>query len=274
LAQWNGRLLRIGWTKYNWRVAQASSLLCVGLDSAFEHIPERFLNHEYPLFTFNRWIIEQTHEYVSAYKPNIAFYEARGDRGITSLRMTLDYLRQHHPDILTICDAKRGDVSSTSEAYASAIFDWFGFDAATINPYLGKDAMQPFLKREDKGCIILCRTSNPGSGDLQDLQVDGKPLWQVVAQKARDEWNDNGNCMLVVGATYPAELKQVREITGEMTLLIPGIGTQGGTVEQVVKAGLNEDDAGLIISASRSVIFSADPAEEAHSLRDEINQHR
>lgn len=260
--------------KYNWRAAQANSLLCVGLDSAFEQIPEPFLSHEYPLFTFNRWIIEQTHEYVSAYKPNIAFYEARGDRGIMSLRLTLDYLRQHHPDILTICDAKRGDVSSTSEAYASAIFDWFGFDAITINPYLGKDAMQPFLKRADKGCIILCRTSNPGAGDLQDLQVDGKPLWQVVAQKARDEWNNNGNCMLVVGATYPAELKQVREITGDMTLLIPGIGTQGGTVEQVVQNGLNDDDAGLIISASRSVIFSADPAEEARSLRDEINQYR
>ena len=260
--------------KYNWRVAQANSLLCVGLDSAFAQIPEQFIHHEYPLFTFNRWIIEQTHEYVSAYKPNIAFYEARGDRGITSLRMTLEYLRQHHPDILTICDAKRGDVSSTSEAYASAIFDWLGFDAVTINPYLGKDAMQPFLNRADKGCIILCRTSNPGSGDLQDLSVDGKPLWQIVAQKARDEWNDNGNCMLVVGATYPAELKQVRDITGEMTLLIPGIGTQGGEVEQVVKAGLNEDDAGMIISASRSVIFSADPAEAARNLRDSINQYR
>jgi orotidine-5'-phosphate decarboxylase len=260
--------------KYSWRVTQANSLLCVGLDSAFEHIPEPYISHEYPLFTFNRWIIEQTHEYVSAYKPNIAFYEARGDRGITSLRMTLEYLRQHHPDILTICDAKRGDVSSTSEAYASAIFDWFGFDAVTINPYLGKDAMQPFLKRADKGCIILCRTSNPGSGDLQDLQVDGKPLWQVVAHKARDEWNDNGNCMLVVGATYPAELKQVREITGDMTLLIPGIGAQGGDVEQVVKAGLNQDDAGLIISASRRVIFADDPAAAARSLRDQINQYR
>lgn len=260
--------------KYNWRVAQANSLLCVGLDSAFEHIPERFIHHEYPLFTFNRWIIEQTHEYVSAYKPNIAFYEARGDRGITSLRMTLEYLQLHHPDILTICDAKRGDVSSTSEAYASAIFDWFGFDSVTMNPYLGKDAMQPFLSRADKACIILCRTSNPDAGDLQDLQVDGKPLWQVVALKTRDEWNTYGNCMLVMGATYPAELKQVREIVGDMTLLIPGIGTQGGEVEQVVKNGLNSDDAGLIISASRSVIFSEDPAAAARKLRDEINQYR
>jgi orotidine-5'-phosphate decarboxylase len=260
--------------KYNQRVDQANSLLCVGLDSAFERIPEPFIHHEFPQFTFNRWIIEQTHEFVSAYKPNIAFYEARGDRGISSLRMTVEYLHLNHPDILVICDAKRGDVDSTSAAYASAIFDWLGFDAVTLNPYLGKDAIQPFLDRADKGCIILCRNSNPGAGELQDLALDGIPLWQIVARKVRDEWNDNDNCMLVVGATVPAELGQVRAIVGDMPILVPGIGTQGGAIEPVVRAGQDGNGKGLIINAARSVIFAPDPGAAARHLRDTINQYR
>lgn len=260
--------------KYNRRVEVANSLLCVGLDSAFERIPEPYINHEYPLFTFNRWIIEQTHAYASAFKPNMAFYEARGDRGMRSLRMTLEYLQLHHPDILTICDAKRGDVPSTSEAYASAIFDWFGFDAVTLNPYLGKDALQPFLSREDKVCIILCRTSNPGSGELQDMLVNGQPLWQTVAHKVANEWNDKQNCMVVVGATYPDELKQVRQQIGDMTILLPGIGMQGGEVEQAVRAGVSDSGNGLIVNASRSIIFTDDPEAAARSLRDEINLYR
>jgi orotidine-5'-phosphate decarboxylase len=260
--------------KYNQRVETANSLLCVGLDSAFERIPETFIHHEYPLFTFNRWIIEQTHEYVSAYKPNIAFYEARGDRGLRSLHMTVEYLQTHHPDILIICDAKRGDVSSTSEAYASAIFDWYGFDAITLNPYLGKDALEPFLRRDEKGCIILCRTSNPGAGEIQDLIVDDQPLWQAVAETVYKHWNTSHNCMLVVGATYPDELAQVRQIVGDMTLLLPGIGTQGGEVEDAVSAGINSTGKGMIISASRSVIFGDDPGTIARNLRDEINRYR
>ena len=260
--------------KYTERVNRVDSLLCVGLDSAFERIPEPFIHHEYPLFTFNRWIIEQTHEYVSAYKPNIAFYEARGDRGISALRMTMDYLHRHHPDILTICDAKRGDVSSTSTAYATAIFDWLEFDAVTLNPYMGKDALQPFLNHADKGCIILCRTSNPGSGELQDLEVKGEPLWLRVAQKVCNEWNDNQNCMVVVGATYPDELRQVRECVGSMTILVPGIGTQGGEVEQVVNAGQNSAGQGLIINSSRGIILAEYPGKAAQKLRDEINCYR
>lgn len=260
--------------KYQRRIEQANSLLCVGLDSIFDRLPEQFLHHEYPLFTFNRWIIEQTHEYASAYKPNIAFYEARGDRGLMSLRMTVEYLQTHHPEILIICDAKRGDVASTSAAYASAIFDWYGFDAVTLNPYLGMDALEPFLKREDKGCIILCRTSNPGAGEFQDLIFEGKPLWQRVAEGVHDRWNTNGNCMLVVGATYPDELAQVRAIVGEMTILVPGIGTQGGEIEQVVTGGTNSSGQGLIINASRNVIYADDPGAAALQLRDEINRYR
>ena len=260
--------------KYSQRLTQVNSLLCVGLDSAFENIPDPFIQHEYPLFTFNRWIIEQTHEYVSAYKPNMAFYEARGDRGLSSLRMTMDYLRRYHPDILTICDAKRGDVSSTSKAYAHAIFDWLGFDAVTLNPYLGQDALQPFLDRADKGCIILCRTSNPGAGELQDLMVNGKPLWLTVAEKVRDDWNRNGNCLLVVGATYPDQLRQARECVGDMTILVPGIGAQGGEIEQVVSGGQNSAGQGLIINSSRGVILAEYPGQAAKNLRDEINRYR
>jgi orotidine-5'-phosphate decarboxylase len=260
--------------KYNQRVDQVQSLVCIGLDSDYTHLPEQFMHHEYPQFTFNRWIIDQTQPYVSAYKPNMAFYEARGDRGMMALKLTLEHLHQHYPDILTICDAKRGDVGSTSAAYASAIFDWFGFDAVTLQPYVGNDGLQPFLERSDKGCIILCRTSNPGAGDFQDLAVNGKPLWEVVAEKVSTEWNHNNNCMLVVGATYPNELRQIRQIVGEMTLLIPGLGAQGGDVAQTVQAGLNRAKKGMIISSSRGIIFAKNPGEAANELRDEINRER
>lgn len=260
--------------KLNQRIDAVNSLLCVGLDSDFNRLPERFTHFEYPLFVFNRWIIEQTHPYVCAYKPNIAFYEARGDRGISSLRMTLNYLQQQHPDILTICDAKRADIGSTSAAYASAVFDWYGFDAVTLNPYLGQDSLQPFLERADRGSIILCRTSNPGAHEFQDLQIGDHPLWAMVAEKVVNEWNAGGNCMLVAGATYPDELRHIRQIVGDMPLLVPGIGTQGGDVEQTVKAGLDSQGRGMIINASRSVIFSDRPGDVALMLRDSINQYR
>jgi len=261
--------------KYNQRAEAVNSLLCVGLDSALNKLPERFRSESYPQFAFNRWIIEQTHAYVSAYKPNIAFYEAQGDQGLRDLKLTLDYLHQKHPDIFTICDAKRGDNSTSNGGYVAAIFDGLGFDAVTLQPYMGSQVLQPFLSRKEKGCIILCRTSNPGDEELQDLQMkDGRTLWQIVAEKVSRDWNVNQNCMLVVGATRPDELRQVRAIVGEMTLLVPGIGEQGGSVQQAVTAGLNSGRKGMIINASRSVIFAADPAVEARSLRDEINRYR
>jgi len=260
--------------KFDLRVDRVGSLVCVGLDSDYTQLPEQFMHYEYPQFTFNRWIIDQTHSYVSAYKPNIAFYEARGDRGMMALKLTLEYLHQNHPDILTICDAKRGDNGTTSLAYASAIFDWFGFDAVTLHSYMGKDSLQPYLKHADKGCIIVCRTSNPSAGELQDLLIDGKPLWQIIAGKVRDEWNQNGNCMLVVGATYPKELAQAREIVGDMTILVPGVGAQGGDVAQTVQAGINSAKKGMIINSSRGIIFAKNPGEAAKELRDEINRYR
>jgi orotidine-5'-phosphate decarboxylase len=257
--------------KFNARVDAVSSLLCVGLDSEIRQIPAAFQSDDMPQFAFNRWIIDQTHAFTSAYKLNTAFYEARGDQGWHELYLSVEYLRNKYPDMLTICDAKRGDIGSTNNGYAKAIFDELGFDAITLHPYLGREALQPFLERADKGAIILCRTSNPGAGELQDLPVDGKPLWQVVAEKVSRDWNMNGNCMLVVGATYPSEMRQIRAIAGEMTFLVPGIGAQGGDVDAVVEAGLNADGRGLILTASRSIIFAANPGQAAQSTRDQIN---
>lgn len=260
--------------KYNRRASAINSLVCVGLDSAYESLPERFRSEDVPQFAFNRWIIQQTHPYAAAYKPNMAFYEARGVEGLRALELTLAYLRAEHPDILTICDAKRADIGSTNAGYVTAIFDRLGFDAVTLNPYLGRAALAPFLERADRGCILLCRTSNPGAGEFQDLQCEGKPLWQIVAERVRDDWNAHGNCMLVAGATYPDELCQIRQIVGEMTLLVPGLGVQGGEVEATVRAGLNRAGLGLILNSSRGILFADDPGAAARDLRDQINRFR
>jgi orotidine-5'-phosphate decarboxylase len=260
--------------RFNYRAEQANSLVCVGLDSQFERLPAEFQQQPHPQFAFNRHIIEQTYEYVAAYKPNIAFYEARGDVGIHDLKLTIDYLKSEHPDIFTICDAKRADIGSTSQAYATAIFDNLGFDAVTLHPYLGRDALEPFLSREDKACVILCRTSNEGAGEFQDLKIGDKPLWQVVAETVYQEWNQHNNCMLVVGATYPDEMRQVRSLVGDMTMLVPGIGVQGGNLEQTVTAGINGQKKGIIINSARGIIFAEDPARAARDLQDAINQYR
>jgi orotidine-5'-phosphate decarboxylase len=260
--------------KYNRRVKAIGSLVCVGLDSEIEKIPAKFLDAEFPQFAFNRWIIDETAEYVASIKPNLAFYEARGVRGLNELRMTIEYLRTQYPEIVTICDAKRADIGNTNRGYVAAFFDEMGFDAITLHPYLGREALAPFLERTDKACIILCRTSNPGAGEFQDLNVDGRPLWQAVAEKVDREWNSNGNCMLVVGATYPEEMCAIRVVAPNITFLVPGVGAQGGDVGSVVAAGLDADGRGLMVSSSRGIIFSDDPAGAARKLRDEINAVR
>ncbi len=266
--------------KYNQRAKKINSLLCVGLDPDFEKIPKRFLKLKFPQFEFNKWIIEETHEYAAAYKPNMGSYEARGSKGWQELEMTMKYLHDNYPDIFTICDAKRADIGYTNELYAKAIFDTLGFDAITLHPYLGKEALKPFLDRQDKISIILCRTSNPGAGELQDLLVAdssttlrARPLWEVVAERVSKNWNKNNNCMLVVGATYPEEMKKIRALVGDMTFLVPGIGTQGGSVKKVMKAGLNTEGLGLIINSSRGIIFAADPKAEARKLCEEIRKY-
>jgi orotidine-5'-phosphate decarboxylase len=260
--------------KFDRRAEGVTSLLCVGLDPEIGRIPARFRGDEWPLFAFNRWIIEQTHPYAAAYKPNMAFYEARGTQGLTELELTMEYLRNQHPDILTICDAKRGDIGNTNRGYAVSIFDAMGFDAVTLHPYLGKEALAPFLERRDKACIILCRTSNSGAGEFQDLESDGRPLWETVALRVSTEWNVAGNCMLVVGATYPEEMRRIRAIAPAIPFLVPGVGAQGGDVAAVVSAGLDARGKGLLINSSRGILFSEDPAAAARDLRDRINAER
>lgn len=235
-------------------VAKNNSLLCVGLDQGE--------------WEFNKKIIDQTHDLVCAYKPNFAFYEALGVRGWENLKKTVEYLRKNYPEIVTIADAKRADIGNTNLGYVTAIFDELKFDSVTVNPYFGREALQPFLDRADKGIIILCRTSNPGSGEFQDL------IWEKVAKNVVSDWNKNNNCLLVVGATYSEELKKVRDIVGEMTLLVPGIGAQGGDIAKTVKAGLNSQRAGMIINSSRGIIFAENPRLEAQNLREEINKYR
>jgi orotidine-5'-phosphate decarboxylase len=257
--------------KYNARVDAINSLLCVGLDPDFEKLPDVFKKEEYPQFAFNKWIIDETREFAAAYKPNSAFYEAQGPRGLAELKMTAEYLQQTVPEAFTIVDIKRGDIGNTNQAYAQAYYDYYGFDAVTMHPYMGKEPLQYFLARKDKACIILVRTSNPGAGEFQDMLVEGIPLWQVVAKRIRDEWNENGNCMLVIGAPYPEELKKARELMCDMTFLVPGVGSQGGDVRAVIQAGKNSFGKGLIINASRSILFSSNPRDAARTLRDEIN---
>jgi len=267
--------------KLDTRIQKINSLACVGLDADMGKIPKHLKGSEFPQFSFNKAIVDATHDVVIAYKPNSAFYEARGVDGIAELKMTCDYLHEQHPDISIILDAKRADIGNTNEGYVKFAFDYLGVDAITLHPYLGYEALKPFLDRTDRGCIILCRTSNSGSGEFQDLNVDGKPLYRIVAERVAREWNVNGNCLLVVGATYPKELAEVRNIVGDMTFLIPGIGAQGGDVEKTVRSGINAQKQGMIINSARGIIFASTQADfaekagiEAKKLRDEINKYR
>lgn len=266
------------YTKLNSIIDKHNSLVCVGLDSAIEKIPAHLQNERYPQFAFNKAIIDATAAYVCAYKPNSAFYEARGEAGMKELKMTFDYIKNTHPEIVTILDAKRADIGSTNEGYVKFIFDYLGADAVTLHPYLGKEALTPFLMREDRASIILCRTSNKGAGEFQDLMVENEPIYIHVARKIADSWNKNNNCMLVVGATYPEEMKKVRSQVGDIPFLVPGVGAQGGDVEKTVKAGLDSKKRGMIINSSRGIIFASKAedfavraGEEAKKLRDEIN---
>ncbi|MEA3355129.1 MAG: orotidine-5'-phosphate decarboxylase [Patescibacteria group bacterium] len=255
-------------------VKKNNSLVCVGLDSDFDRLPNRFKQLKHPQFEFNKWIIDQTYDLVCAYKPNFAFYEAKGEKGWKELRMTIEYVKDLHSGVQMIADAKRGDIGSTNKGYVKSLFDDLRFDAVTVHPYLGKEALKPFLDMKDKGIMVLCRTSNSGAGEFQDLKVDGKPVWQMVAEKVRDDWNKYGNCMLVVGATYPEELLKVRNLVGKMTLLVPGVGAQGADVKKTVKAGLNSKNSGMIINSSRGIIFNKNPRLAVKELRDKINKCR
>lgn len=230
-----------------------SKFVCVGLDNGD--------------LEFNKSIIDQTFDLICCYKLNSAFYEAAGSQGLENLKKTIGYVHEKDPDMPVILDAKRGDIGNTNEEYAKAVFDDLGADAITVHPYLGKESLQPFLNRSEKGIFVLVRTSNPGAGEFQDLMVDGKPLYQVVAKHVK-KWGPNVG--IVVGATYPEELKKVREIVGDMPILIPGVGAQGGNVKAIVKSGLNSNKQGIIVNSSRGIIFSDNPREATLKLHQEI----
>ena len=261
------------------RWEEAESLVCVGLDPELAKFPRHFAGDPDAVFNFCRDIVDATAPYVCSFKPQIAHFAALGAED--ALRRLIAHIHTAHPRIPVILDSKRGDIGSTAQHYASEAFDRYAADAVTVNPYLGRDSVQPFLDRADRGVVILCRTSNPGAGDLQDLLVDGLPLYQRVAEKVAREWNGNGNCALVVGATWPEQLREVRTIVGDVPFLVPGVGAQGGDVEAVVTNARTADGTGLIVSSSRAILYASSGTDFAEAashaskmLRDEINRHR
>ena len=255
------------------------SLVCVGLDPEPAKFPAHLRDAPDAVFDFCRAIVDATADLVCAFKPQIAHFAAL--RAEDMLERLIAHIHAKHPGVPVILDAKRGDIGSTAQHYASEAFERYQADAVTLNPYLGRDSIQPFLDRADKGVILLCRTSNPGARDLQDLDVGDKPLYQHVAQLVTREWNGKGNCALVVGATYPAELAAVRALIGDMPILVPGVGAQGGDVAAVVRNGKNSQGAGLMISSSRAILYASSGADFADAaraaaqlLRDEISRYR
>ncbi len=268
--------------KQRWQ--HANTLVCVGLDPEPQKFPSVFANDSDAVFNFCRDIADATAEYACAFKPQIAHFAALGAED--ALQRLIAHLHAAHPEIPVILDSKRGDIGSTAAHYASEAFDRYAADAVTVNPYLGRDSLQPFLDRADKGVVILCRTSNPGAGDLQDVQVidtvgNQRPLYQCVAEKIANEWNGNSNCALVVGATWPQQLHEVRAIVGDLPFLVPGVGAQGGDVEAVVMNAKTHDGTGLMISSSRAILYASNndnyaeaAAQAARTLRDEINRYR
>jgi orotidine-5'-phosphate decarboxylase len=260
-----------------WR--RNDSLVCVGLDPELERFPTAIADSPSPIFQFNKAVIDATADLVCAYKPQFAHYAAC--EAEDQLERTIEYVHRTFPGIPVILDAKRGDVGSTAERYAIEAFERYGADAVTVNPYLGSDSLEPFLEYEDKGVIVLCRTSNPGARDLQDLETGGRKLYEVIARLAAERWNTRGNVALVAGATYPRELAAVRAIVGDMPLLVPGIGAQGGNIAQAVVSGQTRDGTGLIVSSSRAILYAARGEDFAvaaraatQQLREEINRHR
>ena len=266
-----------------WR--DADTLLCVGLDPDLARLPERFLVDDAldaaeALFGFCRDIADATAAFACAFKPQIAYFSAHNG-GEAALQRLIAHINAAHPQVPVILDAKRGDIGSTAQQYACEAFERYGADAVTLNPYMGRDSAQPFLQYNDRGCIFLCHTSNPGARDFQELPVDGEPLYRRIARTIAGDWNADGNCALVVGATFPRELAEIRAIVGDMPLLIPGVGAQGGDVEAVVRNGKTADGSGLMINSSRGILYAASgegyaeaAAQAARELRDTINRWR
>lgn len=261
--------------------ASNDSLLCVGLDPDMARLPAQFQNDAQGIYHFCREIIDATADLACSFKPQIAYFAAL--RAEDQLEQICAYVREHYPHIPLILDAKRGDIGATARQYAREAYDRYGADAVTVNPYMGADSVEPYMEWRERGVIILCRTSNAGGSDLQFLDVGGQPLYQRVAQLVAEKWNSNGQCALVVGATYPEELAQVRAIVGDMPLLVPGIGAQGGDIAATVKSGRTAAGTGMMINSSRAILYAAPQAGEdfaaaarrvALETRDAINQYR
>lgn len=264
--------LSAAWTANN-------SLLCVGLDPDINKFPLYLRHQPDAIFAFCKAIIDATADTACAFKPQIAYFAAL--RAEDQLEAICNYIRETYPTLPIVLDAKRGDIGATAEQYAREAYERYRVDAVTVNPYMGEDSVAPYLEWKDRGVIVLCRTSNPGGSDLQFLQVDGVPLYQHVARMVADKWNTNGQCSLVVGATFPDELAQVRSIVGDMPLLVPGIGAQGGDIQATVLAGRSENGCGMMINSSRAILYAKadeDYASAARKVaietRDAINQYR
>ena len=263
--------------KLNQAISRNNSLVCVGLDPDPDKLPEDVRQSDNPVLAFNRSIIEATSDLVCAYKPNFAFYGSLGERGWPTLTGTLSHIPEHIPVII---DAKVGDIGSSAEMYARMLLDQLGADAITVNPLMGEDAVAPFLSRADKGVFLLCLTSNQGAEDFEKQHLQDGPLYQRVARKCL-EWNENGNCGLVVGATQSDSVRAIRNIAPDLPILMPGVGAQGGGIESAVSLGQDSAGGGLIINASRSIIYAGTDADFAASarlaatqLRDQINPFR
>ena len=255
------------------QIEAKQSLLCVGLDTDMTKIPTHLLKEEDPLFAFNKAIIEATHPFAVAYKPNTAFYEAHGEKGWRALKKTIDYLNRHYPEIFTIADAKRGDIGNTSSMYAKAFFEDMQFDSVTVAPYMGRDSVEPFLAFENKHTILLALTSNEGAFDFQTQKLNNEELYKKILRTSLT-WQNSQNLMYVVGATKAEYLKEIRKIIPEHFLLIPGVGAQGGSLEEVCKYGLN-DHYGLLINSSRGIIYASkgeDFAKVAGEKAEELQQ--
>lgn len=265
----------------------AGKFLCVGLDSDYAKLPRIVragepglrLSIRETVLAFNRAVVEKTAGIALAFKPNIAFYEKWGEHGLLALRDTITFIRAKYPEVPVILDAKRGNIGDTNAGYVDAAFEEYLADAVTVSPYLGADAMAPFLAKSEKGILVLAKTSNKGSGEFQDREVDGDdcldrrlPLWEYVAHRVAAHWNTNGNCGIVVGATHPIDLRGVRQVAGDIPILIPGIGKQGGDLEAAVAGGKNSKGEGMIINASSSIIFASSGEDFAEAARAEAER--
>ncbi|MBC3831092.1 orotidine-5'-phosphate decarboxylase [Undibacterium amnicola] len=258
-----------------------NSLLCVGLDPDVNKFPAELTGQPDAIYAFCKAIVDATADLACSYKPQIAYFAAL--RAEDQLEAICRYIKTTYPNIPIILDAKRGDIGTTAEQYAREAFERYDADAVTVNPYMGFDSVAPYLEWKDRGAIVLCRTSNAGGSDLQFLDVGGKPLYQHVAQLVADKWNTNGQCSLVVGATFPNEIAQVRALIGDMPLLIPGVGAQGGDVESTVRAGRTANGTGMMINSSRAILYAKPVVDETYAqaarrvaleTRDAINQFR